>query len=159
MNINLGCGMSPIEGYVNVDLMPLENVDVVHNLMDFPYPFEDNSADKISAIDVLEHLDNYTDRSSPDKKFHAKPTVILFMEECYRILKDDGELFVQVPSWDSENFKIDPTHVRGFHIRSFEFFDPTTELGQTTGFYSTAKFNVKGKRLANKNLQFWITKL
>lgn len=159
MKINLGSGMSPLEGYVNVDMIPLDTVDVVHNLMDFPYPFEDGIADKISAIDVLEHLDNYTDRTSPDENFHAKPTVICFMEECHRILKPGGELFIQTPSWDSENFKIDPTHVRGFHLRAFEYFDDSTELGRTTGFYSRAKFRVKATELPNKNLQFWMTKI
>jgi len=150
MLINLGSGSDPLAGYVNVDMLKRDDVDVVHNLMDFPYPFDDGSAEGIKAIDLIEHLDHYTD----DKR----PTIIAFIEECYRILKLGGELYIQTPSWDSELFKIDVTHVRGFHPQSFDFFDEDTEFGKTRAFYSHAKFSVRVEELENKNLRFWLIK-
>lgn len=151
MKINLGSGNDPLSEHVNVDMLKRDDVDVVHNLMDFPYPFESDSATHIKAIDVIEHLDHYTD----DKK----PTIIEFIKECHRILKVSGELYIQTPSWDSELFKIDPTHVRGFHIKSFDYFDPNTWYGQIRDFYDTPKFKVKAEELENKNLRFWMVKL
>lgn len=151
IKINLGSGNDPKEGFVNVDFVKQDNVDVTHNLMEFPYPFEDDSAREIHAVDVVEHLANYTD----DKR----PSVIAFLEECYRILKLGGELYIQTPRYDAEFLYIDPTHVRGFHENSFDFFDPTTHYGQTTGFYSNCKFKVKCETLENKNLRFWLTKI
>jgi SAM-dependent methyltransferase len=148
--INLGSGNDPLPGYTNVDMLNRDDVDVVHNLMDFPYPFEDNCATSIKAIDVIEHLDNYTD----DKR----PTIMAFIEECARILKPGGELYIQAPSWDSEIFKIDPTHVRGFHIKTFDFFDPDTEYGKIRDFYGGPKFKVRAEELENKNLRFWMVK-
>lgn len=150
-SINLGSGQDPKEGYVNVDFLDLPEVDVVHNLMQFPYPFDDNSAKEITAVDVVEHLANYTG--------DGKPSVIAFIEECHRILKPGGELFIQTPRYDAEFLWIDPTHVRGFHEESFDFFDPEKHYGQTTGFYSKAKFSVRHEILPNKNLRFWMKKL
>jgi SAM-dependent methyltransferase len=151
IKINLGSGNDPKNGFVNVDFIKLNSVDVVHNLMEFPYPFEDNSASKIRAVDVLEHLANYTD----DKR----PSIIAFIEECHRILKPGGELFIQTPRYDADFLWLDPTHVRGFHEESMDFFDPTSHYGQSTGFYSDAKFSVKCEILKNKNLRFYMVKI
>ncbi len=151
LKINLGAGEDQFAGYVNVDFVDLPGIDVVHNLMDFPYPFEDGCASEIKAVDVLEHLDNYTtDR---------RPSVIAFIEECHRILKPGGELFIQTPGYDAEFLWLDVTHVRGFHPQSMDFFDPDTHYGKTTGFYSKAKFKVRAEQLENKNLRFWMTKI
>lgn len=150
IKINLGSGNDPLKNHVNLDMLKRDDVDVVHNLMDFPYPFASNIATHIKAIDVIEHLDNYT--------AEHRPTIMAFIEECHRILKPGGELYIQTPSWDSELFKIDPTHVRGFHRNSFDFFDPDTEYGKIRDFYSTAKFKVRVEELENKNLRFWMVK-
>lgn len=151
LKINLGCGEDQFEGFINVDLLKLPGVDVVHNLMEFPYPFEDNSASEIKAVDVIEHLDNYTKDS--------KPSIIAFIEECYRILKPGGQLYIQTPGWKAEFLWIDPTHVRGFDKQSMDFFDPSKPFGQTTGFYSKAKFNVRVEELENYNLRFYMEKI
>jgi SAM-dependent methyltransferase len=145
IKINLGSGTDPAEGFINVDHLALPEVDLVHNLMNFPYPFEGESALEIRAIDVLEHLASYAADN--------RPSVIAFMEECHRILKPGGRLFIQTPRYDAEFLWIDPTHVRGFHPESFNFFDPETHYGKTTGFYSQAKFKVSVTELPNKNLQ------
>lgn len=150
LRINLGAGTDRFEGFVNVDHIDLPSIDVVHNLMSFPYPFEDESAVEIRAVDVLEHLDHYT--------ADGRPSVIAFIEECHRILKPGGELFIQTPRYDAEFLWLDPSHVRGFHEQSFDFFDPTKHYGQTTGFYSKAKFSVRAEVLKNKNLRIWMVK-
>ncbi len=151
LRINLGAGSDIKEGFINVDHIKLEGIDKVHNLMDFPYPFKDEVANEIHAIDVVEHLDNYTD----DKR----PSVIAFVEEAHRILKTGGVLYMQMPGWKADFLWIDPTHVRGFDIQSFDFFDPSTHFGQTTGFYSECKFKVRAEELPNHNLRFWLTKI
>lgn len=148
--IYLGAGTDAKQGFINVDMVNLDGIDVVHNLMDFPYPFKNGIADEIHAIDVVEHLDNYTS----DKR----PSVVAFVDECYRILKPGGLLYIQTPGWKAEFLWIDPTHVRGFDIQSFDFFDPDKPFGQSTGFYSQSKFSVRAEELPNHNLRFWLTK-
>lgn len=152
IKINLGAGTDIKEGYVNVDLVPLEGIDTQLNLMDFPWPFEDNSAEEIRAIDIVEHLNPYT-------RDLSKSTIIAFLEECHRILQKGGTLFIQTPRYDADFLWIDPTHVRGFHEQSFDFFDPNKPFGKTTGFYSKCRFDVKAEVLENKNLRFWLKKL
>jgi predicted SAM-dependent methyltransferase len=148
--INLGAGLDRKEGFVNLDLLALPGIDVVHNLVVLPYPFEDEYAELITAYDVLEHLPNYT----PD----YRPMVIAFVAECHRILKPGGELFIQTPRYDAEFMWKDPTHVRGFHEQSMDFFDPDKHYGQKTGFYSEAKFRVECSVQPNLNLHFRMTK-
>jgi SAM-dependent methyltransferase len=96
MIINLGCGSSPLEGAVNVDRANIPGVDVVYDLDSGPWPFPDSSADRIEAIDVFEHV--------------REP--LLFMAECWRILKVGGVLYMQAPHYLSKNAFTDPTHLR-----------------------------------------------
>jgi hypothetical protein len=151
IKINLGAGTDIRKDWVNVDLVPLDGIDVVHNMAIYPWPFEDGSATEIRAIDVLEHLPPYTQ--------DLKPGVVAFIEECHRILKPGGELFIQTPGWRAEFLWIDPTHVRGFDVQSMDFFDPTKHFGITTGFYSQCKYSVRAEELDNHNIRFWMHKI
>lgn len=141
--LNIGCGTDIIPGWVNVDIVEVPGVDVVHDLNLSPWPFKDGSASKIQALDVLEHVNE----------------VIPFIEECYRILEPGGELFMRTPRYDAEFLWIDPTHKRGFHEQSMDFFDTSKPFGQSTGFYSEARFNVSCVILPNKNLEFSMNKI
>lgn len=138
MKLNLGAGTDIKEGFTNVDIVDLEGIDVVHNLNEFPWPFDDKSIEYIHAQDVLEHVDE----------------PVAFITECYRILKPGATLWIQTPRYDADFLWIDPTHKRGFHEKSMDFFDRTTGYGQTTGFYTQVSFSVKCEILPNKNLQF-----
>jgi len=43
--LNLGSGAFYKGGYVNVDLSSTAGADVVHDLSEFPYPFDDDEFD------------------------------------------------------------------------------------------------------------------
>lgn len=141
--------MDQLKGYVNVGSPgPSRHRRGAHS-HGVPVPVE--SAVEIKAVDVIEHLANYT--------ADGRSSVIAFIEECHRILKPGGELYIQMPGWDAEFLWIDPTHVRGFDIQSIDFFDPEKPFRQTTGFYSKAKFTVRAEKLENYNLRFFMTEL
>jgi len=108
MKILLGCGNERREGWVHVDRARRVHVDVVHDLDECPWPFGFDVAERIEAMDVLEHLQD----------------TVAFMDECWRILKPGGRLLVQAVGWQSENLWRDPTHKRGFHPDTFRYFDP-----------------------------------
>ncbi len=146
MKIHLGAGTEILEGYINTDIIDLPGIDKVFNCMDYIWDFEDDSADEIKAKDLIEHL--------PSHDRYYNNSIILFIEECHRILKPGGLLWIQTPGWDADFLWIDPTHVRGFDRRSFDIFDPDTDFGKSTGFYSDAKFKVEAEVLENKNLIF-----
>lgn len=148
--IYLGAGADRREGFYHVDVVSQPGIDLVWNVMNFPWPFEDSSAESILAIDLIEHL--------PTHLTTYESTYVKFFEECYRVLKLNGELFIQTPSYRAEFMWDDFTHVKPFSVRSFDFLDTTKPYGQTTGFYSKAKFSVKAEELENHNLRFWLTK-
>lgn len=131
--LNVGCGGKIMDGWVNVDAHPLPGVDVVHNLDRFPWPFSDNSADKIVASHVFEHV------RSP----------IEFVLECWRILTPGGQLTVQCPHWTSENAFTDPTHVRFVTDQTFDYWCEGTDLNGPLGaqflgdVYQFRKHNVR----------------
>lgn len=150
LKISLGAGTEPEEGFVNVDIVDMPGINVVHNLMQYPWPFEDGSADYIKAKDIIEHMATHLS--------DGRSSIIAFLEECHRILRPGGTLWIQTPSWEADFLWIDPTHVRGFDKRSFDFFDPETDFGRATGFYSKAKFKVQGEESENHNLKFTMVK-
>lgn len=83
MKLNLGCGDDIKPGYLNVDFRQTHPDVHIADLSRFPWPFGDGSADEILMLDFLEHFP------------YSKTQTILM--ECYRVLKDDGILVVQVP--------------------------------------------------------------
>ena len=51
--LDIGCGRNKRPGAVGIDRVALPEVDVVHDLNDFPYPFPDGSFDHVLAPYVV----------------------------------------------------------------------------------------------------------
>ncbi len=54
LRLNLGCGHITLEGYVNVDMRELPNVDIKSNVGELP--FEEGSVDEIFSSHLVEHF-------------------------------------------------------------------------------------------------------
>jgi predicted SAM-dependent methyltransferase len=124
--LDLGCGSSKREGFLGVDSLQLPGVDIVHNLTQFPYPFEDNSIEEIWMDNVLEHL----------------PNPLRVMEELHRICKNGARVNIAVPYFRSFYSAIDPTHVNFFGVWWFKYFDPAHPFHHKYQ-YSQAKFQIE----------------
>lgn len=122
MKLNLGCGIKKIDGYIGVDNIETEAVDIIHDLNVFPYPFEDNSVNEILMDNVLEHLDD----------------VIKIMEELHRISTPGAIINIKVPYFKSNSAYTDPTHKHFFTETSFKYFTENNPLN----FYSPARFEI-----------------
>ena len=120
--LNLGCGVGKLEGYVNVDSASAVNPDVVWDLNDIPYPFEDNRFDEILAFSVLEHLND----------------TVKVMEEWHRIASPGAMLDIRVPYWDGYGFATDPTHKNMFTEATFDFFTGKSDYS----FITKVRFNM-----------------
>ena len=112
IKIDLGGGSNPQPGFINMDIRALPGVDVVHDWDDIPWPFPDSCATIIIAGHVVEHV-------NPNKF-----GFINWMNECWRILKYDGQLMLTTPFAGSLGFWSDPTHVNPCTNRTWDFFDP-----------------------------------
>lgn len=88
-----------------LDIRPFDGIDHVVDLNITPWKFEDNSFDSIVAIHLIEHLDN----------------LISFMDECHRILRPSGELYIETPiAGDDPDLEFaDPTHIRCYRPHTF----------------------------------------
>ena len=107
--LDLGCGDNKVEGAIGLDNIALSEVDIVHDLLHFPYPIKANSFDTIYLRHVIEHF-------NIDK-------INKIMNECYRILKKDGQLFINVPHVFSIAAFTDSTHKQFFTFGSGYFWD------------------------------------
>lgn len=105
--LNLGSGYRKINGWINLDIRPECEPDIVCNVEE-GLPFEDNSISEIRCWDFLEHI-------------HIGKTIFV-MEEIYRVLKPEGRLEFFVPSTDGRGAFQDPTHVSFWNRNSFFYF-------------------------------------
>ncbi len=115
MKLNLGCGRETIRGYVNCDISKDVNPDKVVDL-EKKLPFKDNSVEEVVINHVLEHIINF----------------IPLMHELRRICGPGARIYARVPFYSSWSQFTDPTHVRFFTPRTFDYFKKG-ELGHEAG--------------------------
>jgi hypothetical protein len=109
MKLNLGCGSKTFADFCNVDAYPNPGVDVVWDMetaSSSPPPFQEDSVRLIYMSHVLEHIHN----------------VFPLFDSLYRICCNGAILVIRVPAFSSDEAWIDPTHVRPWHPRSFNYF-------------------------------------
>lgn len=123
IKLHIGCGTTILPGWVNIDIMPDEGVDLVFDLETCKtekLPYEDNSVSEFRMLHTLEHLDNTLD----------------LMDELYRVAKPDAEMLIAVPYGSSDEAWSDPTHKRPVFLRSFNYFQQP--------FYTFADYGYSG---------------
>lgn len=96
IKLDLGCGDNKKEGFKGVDKFETPSVDIIHDLLSFPWPFEDESVDEIHASHFFEHIPQ-ADRPK-------------FMDEIYRILIPGGKAAIITPYYKSPRATQDFTH-------------------------------------------------
>lgn len=124
VRVDLGCGAGKPEGYIGIDLVKQEGVDVVWDL-NHGIPLPSDFADEVRANHVLEHLE------------HAKQAEIV--TEVWRVLRDGGVFKFEVPSTDGRNAFL-PGHTSFWNELSFEAFIQDAHLREV--FEIEAQFKV-----------------
>ena len=95
VKLDLGCGDRKQEGHYGIDIAKTDACDYQFDLRG-KFPIDDDSVDAIYCSHFLEHLTG-SDR-------------VKFMEECWRVLKEESQLTVITPHWSSMRSIQDPTH-------------------------------------------------
>lgn len=145
IRLDIGCGENPQPGFVTLDMRPLPHVDIIHDLENFPWPLDDNICLVIVGSHIIEHI---------------KPWLtIAFFNECWRIMKPEGQLALSTPYAGSPGYWQDPTHCNGFNEATFQYFDPSYPLYE---IYKPKPWRIeKGFPVwqANGNLEIVMSKL
>ena len=141
--LDIGCGKSKVQGAVGVDFKAYLGVDVVHDLNNFPYPFDEGEFDKIYIFDTLFLLDD----------------PLKVMEEVYRICKSGGDVVVMQPYFRSVWNYVDPWVKNFATVHSFAFYDPDDPICSRYE-YSSARFYTT-RIIFNEGLRNrrWLTRI
>ena len=150
--LDIGCGLSPYNVYsakwlYGIDIFknhkiieflvrdwlnkPMEMTLAGYSYCDIAsdrIPFSDNYFDRISAIDVLEHIPRVI--YCPARKF----AFVDAMSEIYRVLKPGGEFFSCTPFYPHGEAFSDPTHVNFLTPETFDYFTCNGRYGFVGGF-------------------------
>lgn len=129
--LNLGCGDKQERAAWNVDVSPDCDPDEVVDLSEFPWPWPDETFERILAFHVLEHL----------------PDIERALRECERVLKSGGRLIAHVPiGLDAD---ADPDHEWGQTGRPWTWRTPCFLCGQRHWDVDV------GLEVADRNVRLW----
>lgn len=131
--LELGCGKRPYKSnnstdtVIHLDKFDLSHVEVRWDLEKTPLPFKNNEFDVIKASHVLEHIEN----------------LFSLMNECWRILKPNGVMLIEVPYFRGHWASIAPDHKRFFGVWTWYAFTPENY----ENYMHKARFRIKKIRL------------
>jgi hypothetical protein len=116
LKLNLGSGAKRIEGFLNVDYSEECKPDVVMDLEEVPWQFEDNSVSHIVMSHVMEHLGQTPQR------------FIAIIKELYRICENQALIDITEPHPSHDFYVSDPTHTRPITPLLLTLFDRELNL-------------------------------
>jgi len=129
VKIYLGAGRDAThKDFLKVDQIKHPNIDIVHDLNKYPWPFKDNSIDVILAFHVLEHLTDF------ERAF----------KELTRILKQGGVLHIKVPHFSAAGAFLE-FHRTFFWYNSFTSKRMLSKNNLETSMYD--KFELKFRKI------------
>lgn len=117
IQLDIGCGGSKQPGFIGIDMLELDGVDIVHDLEETPWPLPDECVIRATASHVLEHINPH------------KGVFINVMNEIWRVLKPDAQFAFVVPYAESHGMYQDPTHVNFINETTMSYFDPLDPSG------------------------------
>jgi hypothetical protein len=95
VKLDFGCGKNKQPGFIGVDSLAFEGVDIVADLRQ-PWQWADDSVDEVHSSHFVEHLTN--------------PERVHFWNELGRVLKKGATARIITPHWSNACAYGDPTH-------------------------------------------------
>lgn len=86
MKLHLGCGSKILDGFINIDVRPLEGVDIISDISKLDV-VEDGTIELIYCSHVLEHF---------GRNVYKK-----VLQNWYKKLKDGGILRIAIPNFEA----------------------------------------------------------
>lgn len=143
--VDLACGQLKRDGFIGVDKENVDGVDIVHDLMKFPWPFEDNSIWEMHCSHFVEHI--------PIQLKDGTYGLNKFMEEVYRCLMPGGQITIVAPYYTSIRAFQDPTHTRSITDVTFDYYSKG-RIGGVDHYMSKCNFEIiHRKYMLNKEFE------
>ena len=119
IGLDVGCGQfkqPPIYGmpFLGMDQYKHPGVDIVWNVQKFPWPVPSHSIQIVKVSHLWEHLE-------PKYRF-------AFMDEVWRVIRPEGQLWLSAPHAGSPLEAAHPAHYMCPNSMTFQFFDPDYHL-------------------------------
>lgn len=131
--LEIGAGSNPTlrndQEIIHLDRVKLPHIEVVYDIENGKYPFEDNTFDEVLAFSVLEHT---TD-------------IVKQLKEIWRVCKNGAIVSIEVPYYNSPDSFRDPTHKSYFTERTMEYF---TDKG-IFNYYTNARFEIQSQKFTS----------
>lgn len=100
--LDLGCGQVPREGFTGVDIVKTGKAVIACNLMQFPWVDSEDSGFATGSVEEV-HCSHFFEHV-------PGPLRMAFMDELYRVLKDNAKATFITPYYSSMRAVQDPTH-------------------------------------------------
>jgi predicted SAM-dependent methyltransferase len=109
--LHIGCQDSPISGWLNVDIEPIDP-SIVYLDATKQFPIADNSFDVVFSEHMIEHI--------------SLPDGMAMIKECYRTLKPGGVIRLATPDLNFliELYRQEKSEVQTKYIESYRKFYP-----------------------------------
>lgn len=144
LKLDLACGQNCQDGFEGVDIVPCKGVQHVQNLWVFPWKWPDASVDEIVCRHHVEHIpmvyvapDGVTHRAVPADA-GDRDLFLAFFDECWRILKPGGKMYVSCPAARHNRAFQDPTHRRFLVQESFLYLNKKWRKSAGVDHYNVA---------------------
>lgn len=148
IKLDLGCGQNKREGFFGVDIANTDDSDLVCDLAQFPWPFDDDSVEEACCSHYVEHT--YPVGGPHDG-------LIAFMNEVWRICIHGAKVNIVHPYALSSRAFQDPTHTRFIPEATWFYF--SADWRKTNGldhYPITADFAIDG--ISNGWHDLWLSR-
>jgi predicted SAM-dependent methyltransferase len=151
LKLELACGQHVEDGWTGVDIAATDAATIVHDLLEFPWPFEDESVDEARISHFIEHI--------PHLCFHCRKEqdpFYAFFDELHRVLVPGGTVKIIVPYYTSGRAWQDPTHRRAITEATFAYLNREWRESQKLDHYPPVLCNFEIPPMAYNIADEWL---